>query len=180
MLERKKKIKKHGHAELLKYIHMMESGKSVHSIHNEYGINAVQLQVLWDKYQKYGASGLHKSPNIKSDFALRKSIVFDIEENHITLRAASFKYGVSSQRIAVWLSMYRKGGLAALKAIGKRGRPASMGRPKKNSKPLTELERLRKENQELKTELALLKKVRALVEERNARLREIGRGPSKD
>ena len=46
--------------------------------------------------------------------------------------------------------------------------------------PLTELERLRKEVQELKTENALLKKVRALVEERNARLREIGHGPSKN
>ncbi|WP_157788785.1 hypothetical protein [Prevotella intermedia] len=32
-----------------------------------------------------------------------------------------------------------------------------MGRPKKNSKPLSELEKLQKENQELKTENALLK-----------------------
>ena len=55
-----------------------------------------------------------------------------------------------------------------------------MGRPKKNSKPLSELEQLRKENQELKTENALLKKVRALVEERNARLRAIGQVPSKN
>jgi cell division protein FtsB len=55
-----------------------------------------------------------------------------------------------------------------------------MGRPKKDNKPLTELELLRKEVQELKTENALLKKVRALVEERNARLREIGQGPSKN
>ncbi len=37
-----------------------------------------------------------------------------------------------------------------------------MGRSRKNSKPLTELERLQKENQELKTEIALLEKVRAL------------------
>ena len=55
-----------------------------------------------------------------------------------------------------------------------------MGRPEKNSKPLTELERLQKENAELKTEIALLKKVRALVEERNVLLREIGHGPSKN
>ena len=50
----------------------------------------------------------------------------------------------------------------------------------KESKPLTELERLRKEVQELRTENALLKKVRALVEERNARLRAIGQEPSKN
>ena len=60
-----------------------------------------------------------------------------------------------------------------------RGRPLSM-RPKKNSKPLSDLERLQKENQELKTEIALLKKVRALVEERKSRLREIGRKSSKN
>ena len=79
-----------------------------------------------------------------------------------------------------WLRKYRSEGFAGLECIKKRGRPPGMGRPKKNSKPLTELERLRKEVQELKTENALLKKVRALVEERNARLREIGHGPSKN
>ena len=96
-----------------------------------------------------------------ADFALKKRIVLDIEDNHITLHSASLKYG-------------------ALSKLKKRGRPPGMGRPRKNSKPLTELERLQKENQELKTEIALLKKVRALVEERNAHLREIGREPSKN
>ena len=42
------------------------------------------------------------------------------------------------------------------------------------------MERLRYENACLKTENALLKKVKALVEEREARLKGIGRKPSKD
>ena len=45
---------------------------------------------------------------------------------------------------------------------------------------LDELEMLRKRNEYLEAENALLKKVKALVEEREARLREIGRKPSKD
>ena len=53
-----------------------------------------------------------------------------------------------------------------------------MGRPKKQ-KPQTELERLRYENEYLRAEVALLKKVKALVEEREKRLRETGRKPSK-
>ena len=174
------KRKKHGLAECLKYMHMIEEGISIHSIHVKYGINNDRLQVLWDRYQLQGRSGLLKKKNIKPDYALKREIVLDIEENHLTLHAASLKYEASPQRILAWLRIYREEGLGALNFTTKRGRPSGMGRPKKNSKPLTELERLRKENQELKTEIALLKKVRALVEERNARLREIGRGPSKD
>ena len=175
-----RKQKKHGYVECLKYMHMIKEGRSFHSIHVEYGINEDRLHVLWDQYQLEGKAGLLKKKNIKADYALKKKIVLDIEENHLTLHAASLKYGASSQRISVWLRQYRMEGLAALNSTKRRGRPPGMGRPKKNSKPLTELERLRKEVQELKTENALLKKVRALVEERNARLREIGHGPSKN
>lgn len=174
------KRKKHGFAECLNYMHMLEDGTSIHAISTKYGINEDRLHVLWDRYQSEGRSGLFKRKNIKADFALKKEIVLDIEENHLTLHAASLKYGASSSRISVWLHQYRTGGLAALNSTKRRGRPPGMGRPKKNSKPLTELEKLRKENQELKTENALLKKVRALVEERNARLREIGHVPSKN
>ena len=96
------------------------------------------------------------------------------------MRAASLKYDVCPQKVYLWVRLYRENGWTALKSIKKRGRPPIMGRPKKNSKPLTELERLRKEVQELRTENALLKKVRALVEERNAHLRAIGQKPSKN
>jgi transposase-like protein len=178
MSERKRK--KHDYADLLKYMRLLETGRSFNSIHKEYGIDDVQLKVLWEKYQIYGRAGLKKCGNIKADFALKKKIVLDIEENNLTLHTASLKYGASAVRISVWLKQYRMNGLAALKIIKKRGRPPGMGRPRKNSKPLTELERLQKENQELKTEIALLKKVRALVEERNARLRAIGQKPSKN
>ena len=175
-----RKRKKHEYADLLQYMRLLTEGKSFGYIHDEYGINGEQLKVLWERYQRLGSAGLRKTKNIKADFALKRKIVLDIEKNHITLHAASFKYGASSQHISVWLRQYRLGGLAALNSMKRRGRPPGMGRPRKNSKPLTELERLRKEVQELKTENALLKKVRALVEERNARLREIGHGPSKN
>ncbi len=160
---------------------MLENGYSIRYIHTRYGIAHTQLNVLWAKYQVEGAKGLEKTPNIRSTFELRKAIVEDIEKNHITLHAASLKYGPSAHSICSWLRIAREHGISALAEMKKRGRPkGSMGRPRKNSKPLTELEQLRKENQELKTQIALLKKVRALVDARNARLREIGQKPSKD
>ena len=159
---------------------MLDDGMSFSFIHKQYGINEERLKVLWANYQDGGVEALRKKPNIRADFALKKQIVLDIEENNLTLHAASLKYGACPQRISTWLKITRTDGIDALSICKKRGRPPGMGRPRKNSKPLTELERLQKENQELKTEIALLKKVRALVEERNARLREIGRGPSKN
>ena len=161
-------------------MHMIEDGRSIKSISKDYGINHHRLHVLWNRYELEGRAGLLKKKNIKADYAIKRKIILDIEENHLTLHAASLKYGASPQRISFWLKVYREEGLAALARMKKRGRPPGMGRPKKNSRPLTELERLRKEVQELKTENALLKKVRALVEERNARLREIGHGPSEN
>ena len=174
------KLKKHTFEDRLKYMRMIDDGHSIHSIHCKYGINEDVLHVLWSKYQSSGSSALRRAGNFKADPELKRKIVLDIEENYLTLSAASLKYGPSPKTIEKWLHVARRDGYAALGMVKKRGRPKDMGRPRKDSSPMTELEKLQKENQELKTEIALLKKVRALVEERNARLREIGHGPSKD
>ena len=177
----KRKRNKHGYEEVLQYMHLIKSGRSFDYIHNEYGINEERLKVLWGRYQKMGPSGLQKRENVRADYELKKKIVLDIEKNHLTLHVASLKYGACPQRIWFWYKMYREKGLAALKNTKKRGRQPIMGRPrKKRPEEMTELERLRYENACLKTENALLKKVKALVEEREARLKGIGREPSKD
>lgn len=94
------------------------------------------------------------------------------------------KYNTSVSRISVWLKIARERGYDALSVIIKsRGRPPKddMGRPrKKRPEEMTELEFLRYENECLRAENALLKKVKALVEAREARLKEIGPKPSKN
>jgi transposase-like protein len=176
----KKKQKRQSLSDYLRYMHMIEDGYSFSFICNHYGSDEKTLKVLWYRYQKFGIDGLSKKRNFMATPKIKKKIVLDIEKNHLSLHAASIKYGPSTSPIKVWLRIYRSEGLSGLDRVKKRGRPPGMGRPRKNSKPLTELERLRKEVQELRTENALLKKVRALVEERNARLRAIGQGPSKN
>ena len=159
---------------------MLEDGYSYSYLGTHYYRDTHSLKVLWHRYQENGVKGLLKKSYFQSTLALKKQIVLDIEENHIPLYAASIKYGPSPTRIKELLRIYRRDGLLGLERIKERGRPSGMGRPRKDSKPLTELERLQKENQELKTEIALLKKVRALVEERKARLRATGQEPSRD
>jgi transposase-like protein len=172
--------KKHDYSALLKYMHMLEDGYSINYIHTKYGIGHSRLKKLWMLYQEYGASVLQRQKYTRSDVAFKHKVVLDIENNGISLVQASIKYGVCATRLSVWLKTYRTGGIEALSKIKKRGRPPGMGRPKKVQQPETELERLRREVQELKTENALLKKVKALVEEREARLRAIGRGQSEN
>ena len=159
---------------------MLEDGYSINYVHTNYGINEARLSKLWFLYQKKGVKVLHRQEYTRSDATFRHKVVLDIENNGISLVQASIKYGVSVSRLCIWLKTYRQGGIEALSITKKRGRPPGMGRPKKVQKPETELERLRRENQELKTENALLKKVKALVEEREARLRAIGRGQSEN
>ena len=173
--------KKHDYVALLKYMRMLEDGYSVKSIAKNYGIGANRLSYLWHLYQEQGATVLHRKKNICADGALKQHILSDIEKNHLTLVQASLKYGVSATRLSVWLKIARGQGLDALLITKKRGRPPGMGRPrKKKPEEMTELELLRVRVRQLEIENALLKKVKALVEERKARLRAIGRGQSEN
>ena len=177
-----KKRKKHGYAERLKYMHMLENGLSIEYIHRNYGINDRLLGSLWTRYQSEGPSGLEKKHNVRADYAYKLRVIRDIEENHLTLVEASLKYNASASQINVWQRIARTQGYDALAIVRPRGRPPKndMGRPrKKKPEEMPELELLQLRVKELEAENALLKKVKALVEEREARLREIGRKPSK-
>ena len=178
-----KKYRKHGYAERLKYMHMLENGISIKYIEKHFGIDHRLLGYLWARYQSEGPSGLLKKQNVRADYAYKLQVVRDIEENHLTLVDASLKYNVSDSQIRVWKRIAKTQGYEALAIIRPRGRPPKndMGRPKKKKpEEMTELELLRYENECLRAENALLKKVKALVEERDARLRGIGRKPSKN
>ena len=178
-----KKNKRHGYAERLKYMHMLEDGYSIKYIHRIFGISHDLLGQLWERYQAEGPSGLLKKQAVRADYDFKLKVVRDIEENHLTLVEASLKYNASASQINVWQRIAKTQGYDALAIIRPRGRPPKndMGRPrKKKPEEMTELERLRYENECLRAENALLKKVKALVEAREARLKEIGRKPSKN
>ena len=178
-----KKLKKHGYAERLKYMHMLENGYSREHIHRHYGISSELLGYLWSRYKSEGSNGLLKKQNVRADYKFKLQVIRDIEENHLPLVDASLKYNVSNTQLYQWRKIAKTQGYDALAITRPKGRPPKndMGRPrKKKLQEMTELERLRYENECLRAENALLKKVKALVEEREARLREIGRKPSKN
>ena len=128
-----KKRKKHGYAQRLKYMHMLENGCSIEYIHKNHGISKGLLGQLWARYQSEGPSGLLKKQNVKADYAFKVNVVRDIEENHLTLVDATLKYNVSIGQLYKWRKIVRTQGYDALSITMPRGRPPKndMGRPRK-------------------------------------------------
>ena len=172
--------KNHDYEALLKYMRMLEGGYSISRIHNLFGICEYRLKRLWMLYQQNGVSALHKLDTKHFTGQQKQQVVLEIEKDNLTLMQASLQYGVGAGTIRSWRKKVQKQGIDALLTV-KEKELSEMSRPrKKRPEEMTELERLREEVEYLRTENALLKKVKALVEEREARLREIGQKPSKN
>ena len=91
----------------------------------------------------------------------------------------SSKHGIPASTLVGWLSKFNKDGMDAIARKQPSPREQSKSIMKRLSKEECEKEneRLRKENERLRAENLLLKKVKALVEERESQNRKIGRGP---
>lgn len=170
---------KHSIEERLQAVQKCLKGHAPKCVARELGLNAHHVSEWLLRYQQAGIDGLQKRPYKRADFVEKCKIVCEYAEKGVSLHRVSAKYHVSQAAVSRWTRIYKKGGYEALRDIKPQGKGRKgMGRPKKQE-PQTELERLRYENEYLRAEVALLKKVRALMEEKEKRLHEIGRKPSK-
>lgn len=118
-------------------------------------------------YQKFGNEGLlpRKNKNYSSEFKLK--VLLTIEKELLTLNQACLKFNIPSNSTLIeWQRDYSTEGVVGL--LNKpRGRPKSMQfkrAKKKSTKPLTREEELLIENESLRAELDLLKKLQALIQ----------------
>ena len=152
-------------------------GRALKSICRELGLNRHSVRAWISRYRLYGEDGLRIASSTKRATALEKEkIVLEYLNEDVTLAELSLRYDFHRDTIGSWVRKYcQKGGTAFVKPI--KIRP--MARPKKKA-PETELERLQEENLWLRAENALLKKVKALVEEERKRALNGGQRPSKN
>ena len=170
---------KHSTEERLLAVQKCLKGYAPKAVGRELGLDEHHVREWLLRYEQEGIVGLQKGPMKHADFAEKCKIVCECAEKGVPLHRICAENHVSRSAVESWTRIYKKGGYEALRDIKPQGKGRKgMGRPKKQE-PQTELERLRYENEYLRAEVALLKKVKALVEEREKRLREIGRKPSK-
>ena len=169
--------------EKLEAISYVFQGESARSVSDRLHLGHHLLYEWLDAYRSKGIPGLKpkKKGRSKLPYEERCKIVREYHERELTLHQLSVKYNISESAICTWAKLVERKGFETLMSK-KRGPKTGMVRMKRLSKDECEKEneRLRKENERLRLENLLLKKVRALVEEREARNRAIGRKPSKN
>ena len=166
-------------------IRMVESGKSARSVARMLGLGHNSIYDWIAIYHQKGLSGLEPVARTgKRDFSFEEKcrIVRECQGSELSLPELAARHDISSTLLSGWISKARKGGFESLA----RNHVASQMTVRNEVKHLPkdelekENERLRKENERLRVEVLLLKKVRALVEERESQNKKIGRGPSKN
>ena len=158
---------------------LLDEGRSVQYVVKHLHTSRVAIMRLRPKYLKGGELALLEPQHRAQVSKGRKlSIVKAIEAKGLSLYSAAEVYGIPDCTLGRWIRAYREAGEAGLSR--KTRAPNMRKKRQRTTAEMDELEMLRKRNEYLEAENALLKKVRALVEEREARLRAIGRKPSKN
>ena len=170
---------KYSFKEKLAIVSEVICGKSKASVRRKYNVDQHVLEIWVARYRLYGEAGLLRAKMVRHySPAEKERIILEHVQDGVSLSGLSVRYGLERSTIKAWLREVRSGG--SLNGVKRRTSPppeGAMARPKKKE-PQTDLEKLQAENLRLRAEIALLKKVKALVEEQEAQALLNGQKPS--
>jgi transposase len=148
---------------------VLKEKHSVTWVAKQNGINRTNLRLWLGFYERYGQEGLLGRENRKYTPSFKREVLLTINKERLSLLSACVRFNIPSESIIInWRKSYELNGQAGLIAKSK-GRPKKMQQPikrkaRKTTKPITREEELLIENEYLKAENELLKKLQALVQ----------------
>lgn len=150
----------------IKLVQEVDAGDSFKSVARKYGIAHSLLRNWHAQYSKGGISQL-LSTNKRYTPEFKLFAIEYRQQNDLSYESAAAELSIPSfGTLPCWEKRYMEYGATGL-ANKKKGRPPNMSKePLKSKLELTREEQLEAENSQLRMEIAYLKKLKALVEER--------------
>ena len=144
---------------------VLDKGLSHRAAGSFVGASKADVQKWVKLYREHGAKGLlMKRGSYDGQFKI--SVIECMHTNHMSIRDAAAKFGIPSPTtVGVWERIFYEEGREAL-FRDNRGQKKMGGKPKNPKLDKKIEEDLIAENQRLKMEIAYLKKLQALVQER--------------
>ena len=139
---------------------LRKQGQTFNQLSKRFGVNVSCLKYMVKLIDRYGINIIKKGKNRYYSPKLKQEMIDKVLLEDRSQQSESLDYCLpSGGMLPNWIAQYKKNGYTLLEKRG--GRVPKMGhKPKKKPEERTELERLQAENEYLRAENAILKKLR--------------------
>lgn len=148
---------------------VLKDNRSVKSVARDRGIEHSNLRLWIGFYQSYGKSGLEPRARRYYGTPFKLEVLNAIDTEFLSLRSACVRFNIRSESVIInWRKAYelkgQQGLIAQPKGRPKKMKPQIKRKTRKSAKPLTREEELLLENEYLRAQNELLKKLQALAQ----------------